>query len=114
MRDIGKRRQIADTPSDDPIGILFGRIATILAVTLGSDPMTRLTDPPPVQAKRLAELECPQFGTRPWVRGTELSRRLVAIVSSAGLVMRSEADSTDERLTLIAGNFLVPAAPVRR
>ena len=52
--------------------------------------MTRLTDLPPAQAKRLAELECPEFTTRPWVKGPPLSRRRVAIVSSAGLVVRGE------------------------
>jgi D-proline reductase (dithiol) PrdB len=52
--------------------------------------MTRLTDLPPVQAKRLADLECPDFDTRPWVSGTPLSQRRVAIVSSAGLVRRGE------------------------
>jgi D-proline reductase (dithiol) PrdB len=52
--------------------------------------MTRLTDLPPAQAKRLAELECPDFKTRPWVKGPPLSRRRVAIVSSAGLVVRGE------------------------
>ena len=52
--------------------------------------MTRLTDLPPTQAKRLAELECPDFTTRPWVSGPPLSRRRVAIVSSAGLVVRGE------------------------
>ena len=52
--------------------------------------MTRLTDLPPGQAKRLAELECPDFTTRPWVGGPALSRRRVAIVSSAGLVVRGE------------------------
>jgi D-proline reductase (dithiol) PrdB len=52
--------------------------------------MTRLTDLPPAQAKRLAELECPVFETRPWVTGTPLSQRRVAIVSSAGLVVRGE------------------------
>src|ERR1700690_2168759 len=52
--------------------------------------MTRLTDLPPAQAKRLAELECPDFTTRPWVRGPALSQRRVAIVSSAGLVVRGE------------------------
>src|SRR5262249_25453751 len=45
---------------------------------------------PPAQAKRLAELECPSFETRPWVTGPALSRRRVAIVSSAGLVVRGE------------------------
>jgi D-proline reductase (dithiol) PrdB len=49
-----------------------------------------LTDLPPAQAKRLAELECPDFTTRPWVTGSPLSRRRVAIVSSAGLVLRGE------------------------
>ena len=52
--------------------------------------MTRLTDLPPAQAKRLAELECPEFTTRPWVKGPPLSRRRVAIISSAGLVVRGE------------------------
>jgi D-proline reductase (dithiol) PrdB len=52
--------------------------------------VTRLTDLPPAQAKRLAELECPEFTTAPWVIGPPLSRRRVAIVSSAGLVVRGD------------------------
>jgi D-proline reductase (dithiol) PrdB len=52
--------------------------------------VTRLTDLPPAQAKRLAELDCPDFTTRPWVNGPPLSQRRVAIVSSAGLVVRGE------------------------
>ena len=52
--------------------------------------MTRLTDLPPDQAKRLAEVECPEFKTRPWVTGPVLSQRRIAIVSSAGLVLRGE------------------------
>ncbi len=52
--------------------------------------MTRLTDLPPAQAKRLAELECPNFTTAPWVTGAPLRERRVAIVSSAGLVVRGE------------------------
>ena len=52
--------------------------------------MTRLTDLPPAQATRLAQLECPSFDTQPWVSGPHLSRRRVAIVSSAGLVRRGE------------------------
>ena len=52
--------------------------------------MTRLTDLPPDQAKRLAEVECPEFETRPWLTGPALSRCRVAIVSSAGLVVRGE------------------------
>jgi D-proline reductase (dithiol) PrdB len=52
--------------------------------------VTRLTELPPGQAKRLAELECPDFETRPWVSGPALAERRVAIVSSAGLVVRGE------------------------
>ena len=52
--------------------------------------MTRLTSLPPAQAQRLAALECPHFETTPWVTGPALSRRRVAIVSSAGLVVRGE------------------------
>jgi D-proline reductase (dithiol) PrdB len=83
--------------------------------------MTRLSDLPPAQAKRLAELECPEFETRPWVKGPPLSRRRVAVVSSAGLVRRGEnpfrgrdpdyrvipADTTPEELLIshISINF---------
>lgn len=52
--------------------------------------MARLTDFPPAIAKRYAELECPDFTTTPWVEGPPLAERRVAIVSSAGLVLRGE------------------------
>ena len=52
--------------------------------------MTRLTNLPPAQAKRLAEIECPNFETTPWVTGPALSQRRVAVVSSAGLFVRGE------------------------
>ena len=48
----------------------------------------RLTDLPPAQEKRYAELECPSFATTPWVNGPPLAERRVAIISivlSAGL-----------------------------
>ena len=50
----------------------------------------RLSDLPAATAKRLAELECPNFTTTPWADGPPLARRRVAIVSSAGLVVRGE------------------------
>lgn len=50
--------------------------------------MTRLSDLPPAQAKRLAEIECPSFTTRPWVSGLRLAERRIAVVSSAGLFRR--------------------------
>jgi D-proline reductase (dithiol) PrdB len=56
---------------------------------LGDEPV-RLTNLPAAMAKRLAELECPDFKTTPWVEGPPLARRRVAVVSSAGLVVRGE------------------------
>jgi D-proline reductase (dithiol) PrdB len=56
---------------------------------MGDEPV-RLSDLPAAQAKRLAELECPDFKTRPWVEGPPLAQRRVAVVSSAGLVVRGE------------------------
>jgi D-proline reductase (dithiol) PrdB len=50
--------------------------------------VTRLSDLPPAQAKRLAEVECPKFETMPFVLGPPLSQRKIAIVSSAGLFRR--------------------------
>lgn len=50
--------------------------------------MVRLVDLPPAQAQRLAALDCPDFATKPWVNGRPLSERRVAIVSSAGLLVR--------------------------
>ena len=50
----------------------------------------RLDRLPPAQAERYAGLECPEFATTPWVAGPPLAERRVAIVSSAGLVVRGE------------------------
>jgi D-proline reductase (dithiol) PrdB len=52
--------------------------------------MARLTDLPAAVVKRYSELECPDFKTTPWVEGPPLEQRRVAIVSSAGLVVRGE------------------------
>jgi D-proline reductase (dithiol) PrdB len=50
----------------------------------------RLEKLPAAQADRYAALECPDFKTTPWVEGPPLRKRRVAIVSSAGLVVRGE------------------------
>ena len=50
----------------------------------------RLDKLPAAQAERYASLECPDFATTPWVKGPPLAERRVAIVSSAGLVVRGE------------------------
>jgi D-proline reductase (dithiol) PrdB len=50
----------------------------------------RLEKLPTALAERFASLECPDFATTPWVKGPPLGERRVAIVSSAGLVVRGE------------------------
>jgi D-proline reductase (dithiol) PrdB len=50
----------------------------------------RLEKLPAEMAKRLSDLECPDFSTAPWVEGPPLKDRRVAIVSSAGLVVRGD------------------------
>src|SRR3954454_2074198 len=50
----------------------------------------RLEKLPAAQAERYATLECPVFETTPWVDGPPLRDRRVAVVSSAGLVVRGE------------------------
>ena len=50
--------------------------------------MVRLADLPPAQAQRLAAFDCPNFTTQPWVTGPPPSQQRVAIVSSAGLLVR--------------------------
>src|SRR5437588_11474015 len=50
----------------------------------------RLEKLPAAQAERYATLECPDFQTTPWIDGPPLRERRVAIVSSAGLVVRGD------------------------
>jgi D-proline reductase (dithiol) PrdB len=50
----------------------------------------RLERLPPDYAKRLSDIECPDFKTTPWVEGPPLGQRRVAIVSSAGLNLRGD------------------------
>lgn len=52
--------------------------------------MVRMTDLPAGVQKHLTGLECPSFTTRPWVRGGPLASRRVALVSSAGLIVRGD------------------------
>jgi D-proline reductase (dithiol) PrdB len=58
--------------------------------------MARLSDLPPAIAKRVAEWECPEFATRPWISGPPLAERRVAVVSSAGLVLRGHIPFTGD------------------
>ncbi len=50
----------------------------------------------------IAALECPNFKTKPWMEGPPLSRRRVAIVSTAGLHRRD-----DRPFTFMAGDYRI-------
>lgn len=52
--------------------------------------MARMTDLPQGTQTSMANLECPQFETTPFVSGPPLAERRVAVVTSAGLVRRGE------------------------
>ena len=56
--------------------------------------MVRTTDLSPAMQTNLPLLECPAFDTQPWVTGGPLSARRVALISSAGLMMRGERPVT--------------------
>ena len=62
--------------------------------------MTRLTDLPPNQTKRLAGLECPDFETRPWVTGPTLS---IPPAVALGMHARRRAPTDRARTALAAG-----------
>jgi D-proline reductase (dithiol) PrdB len=52
--------------------------------------MVRMTDLPPATQASMANLECPVFATTPFVAGSRLAKRHVAVVTSAGLLRRGE------------------------
>ena len=65
--------------------------------------MARLEDIPLNERKMMEELDCTGFeGRRPWVAGPALSKRRIAIVSTAALNLRSDAvyqrDAVDYRV----------------
>ena len=47
--------------------------------------MVRLKDLPDKMAERLRALKCPSFATTPWVTGSSLGERRLAVVSTAGI-----------------------------
>ena len=67
--------------------------------------MARLDEMTEPERKHLEKVECPTFQTQPWVKGPSLSKRRVAIVSTAGL-----HGSDDRPFTLDPGDYyrLIP------
>ncbi len=62
--------------------------------------MVRLEQLTDEERKHHEEMDCPAFETQPWAEGPPLSRRRVAIVSTAGLHRRG-----DRPFTLDPGDF---------
>ena len=56
--------------------------------------MARMADLTKGLQQHLPLLECPTFETQPWVTGGPLSQRKVALVSTAGLMMRGDRPVT--------------------
>ena len=53
--------------------------------------MARVEDIPQPTRDAVVNIDCPQFDTTPFVAGSPLARRRVAIVSSAALIRRGDA-----------------------
>jgi len=64
--------------------------------------MARLDRIPEPMRSLIAGLECPNFKNQPWMEGPPLSRRRVAIVSTAGLHRRD-----DRPFTFMAGDYRI-------
>ena len=52
--------------------------------------MARLNEIPARMRELIEDVDCVQFDTKPWVTGTPLAKRRIAIVSTAGLQMRGD------------------------
>jgi len=52
--------------------------------------MVRMADLPEMSRKFLTGMECPEFDTQPWIEGPPLSQRRIAMITTAGLHLRSD------------------------
>ena len=70
--------------------------------------MAHLDQFPGPMRSLLAKLECPSFESQPWVEGPPLSRRRIAIVSTAGLHKRDDRPftSVSEEYRVIPGDIV--------
>jgi D-proline reductase (dithiol) PrdB len=50
----------------------------------------RLSELPEAEREHLAAIKCPSFAGRPWIKGEPLAHRRIAIISTAGLQLRSD------------------------
>lgn len=52
--------------------------------------MARMSDLPEMSQKMLMGMECPEFDTKPWVEGPPLNQRRIAMITTAGLHLRTD------------------------
>lgn len=52
--------------------------------------MVRIADLPEINQNYLMGMECPAFDTQPWVEGPSLNQRRVALITTAGLHLRTD------------------------
>ncbi len=52
--------------------------------------MVRMSDLPEMSRNILMGMECPEFETQPWAEGVPLDQRRVAMITTAGLHLRSD------------------------
>ena len=64
--------------------------------------MARLDELPEPLRSHIVSLECPKFESRPWVEGSPLNQRRIAIVSTAGLHSRD-----DRPFTSMSGEYRI-------
>jgi D-proline reductase (dithiol) PrdB len=74
--------------------------------------MARMTDLPASEQDKLTSLPCPTFGHEPWAAGPPMAERTVAMVSTAGLMLRGQRPflGGDKRYRVIPDD--APAADV--
>ena len=79
---------------------LVGSLVLVGATAWGLDSRADL---PPTKRESMTAYETPTFDTRPWVTGAPLAERTVALISTAGLVLRGERPMTprDKRYRVI-------------
>lgn len=52
--------------------------------------MVRMADLPEMSQKFLMSMECPEFDTQPWVEGPPLRHSRIAMITTAGLHLRTD------------------------
>ena len=52
--------------------------------------MVKMTDLPEIEQNIIMGMDCPSFDSKPWIEGPPLNQRRVAMITTAGLHLRSD------------------------